>query len=176
MCKIERRIIEDLMVERIEKNRLIAVSGMSIEELTDAFTKGYRLVSPEAAKDDKPDDLRIVPKNTREQEQEPREDCISRQAVNTLIDELTRAISDERCCISRSRSTATIMRDILHLPPVTPKQKTGRWIAYEVRMPDRTILNYRCSVCGRKLIGYSTETLSEAPFCHCGAKMQKGEE
>ena len=47
MCKLERRIIEDLMVERIEKNRLIAVSGMSIEELTDAFTKGYRLVSPE---------------------------------------------------------------------------------------------------------------------------------
>lgn len=29
-------------------NRLIAVSGMSIEELTDAFTKGYRLVSPES--------------------------------------------------------------------------------------------------------------------------------
>lgn len=52
--------------------------------------------------------------------------------------------------------------------------KTGRWIAYEVRLPDRTILNYRCSVCGRKLIGYSTETLSEAPFCHCGAKMQDG--
>ena len=50
MCKLERRIIEDLMVERLEKNRLIAVSGMSIEELTDAFTKGYRLVSPEAAK------------------------------------------------------------------------------------------------------------------------------
>lgn len=44
-------------------NELIAVSGMSIEELTDAFTKGYSLVSPEAAKDDIPDDLRIVPKN-----------------------------------------------------------------------------------------------------------------
>ena len=64
MCKLERRIIEDLMVERLEKNRLIAVSGMSIEELTDAFTKGYRLVSPKAAKDDVPDDLRIAPKNT----------------------------------------------------------------------------------------------------------------
>ena len=48
MCKLERRIIEDLMVERLEKNRLIAVSGMSIEELTDAFMKGYRLVSPES--------------------------------------------------------------------------------------------------------------------------------
>ena len=57
-----------------------------------------------------------------------------------------------------------------------PQQKTGRWIAYEVQLPDRTILNYRCSVCGRKLIGYNTETLSEAPFCHCGAKMQESEE
>lgn len=101
------------------------------------------------------------------------ENAISRQAVNTLIDELARAISDERCCISRGRSTATIMRDILHLPPVTPQQKIGQWIAYEVRLPDRTILNYQCSVCGRKLIGYNTETLSEAPFCHCGAKMQE---
>lgn len=49
-------------------------------------------------------------------EQEPCEDAISRQAVNTLIDELARAISDERCCISRGRSTATIMQDILDLP------------------------------------------------------------
>lgn len=47
--------------------------------------------------------------------------AISREAVETLIDELARAISDERCCVSRGRSTATIMRDILHLPPVTPK-------------------------------------------------------
>lgn len=63
MCKLARRIIEDLMVERLEKNRLMAVSGMSIEELTDAFTKGYRLLSPEAFKNDVPDDLRIMPKN-----------------------------------------------------------------------------------------------------------------
>ncbi len=56
------------------------------------------------------------------------------------------------------------------------KQKSGQWIAYEVRLPDRTILNYRCSVCGRKLIGYNTETLSEAPFCHCGAKMVEPQE
>ncbi len=56
------------------------------------------------------------------------------------------------------------------------QQKTGEWIAYEVQLPDRTILNYRCSVCGRKLIGYNTETLSEAPFCHCGAKMAEPQE
>lgn len=46
------------------------------------------------------------------------DDLISRQAVDTLVDELARAISDERCCISRGRSTATIMQDILDLPSV----------------------------------------------------------
>ncbi len=29
--------------------------------------------------------------------------------------------------------------------------------------------NYWCSVCGRKLVGYSDP--KEAPYCHCGAKM-----
>lgn len=52
---------------------------------------------------------------------EPCEDAVSRQAVDTLVDELARAISDERCCISRGRSTATIMQDILDLPPVKPQ-------------------------------------------------------
>lgn len=65
-------------------------------------------------------------------------------------------------------------RIICQLPSVT--QKSGKWIAYEVQLPDRTILNYRCSVCGRKLIGYNTETLSEAPFCHCGARMVEPQE
>ena len=54
------------------------------------------------------------------------EDAVSRQAVETLVDELARAISDERCCISRGRSTATIMQDILDLPSVNPQEpKTG---------------------------------------------------
>lgn len=66
-------------------------------------------------------------------EQEPCDDCISRQTVNDLVDELARAISDERCCISRGRSTATIMQDILDLPPVTPKQ---RWIPVSERLPE----------------------------------------
>lgn len=50
------------------------------------------------------------------------EDAISRKAVDTLVDELARAISDERCCMSKGRSTATIMQDILDLPSVMPKQ------------------------------------------------------
>lgn len=57
-------------------------------------------------------------------DQEPCEDTISKQAVNILVDELARAISDERCCVSRGRSTATIIQDILDLPPVTMKPET----------------------------------------------------
>ena len=69
-----------------------------------------------------------------------------------------------------------VMFGIDRLPSVTPQPRKGHWIAHEVRLPDRTILNYRCSVCGRKLIGYSTETLSEAPYCHCGARMVESQE
>lgn len=54
-------------------------------------------------------------------EQELCDDAISREAVATLVDELARAISDERGFMSRGRSTATIMQDILDLPSVTPQ-------------------------------------------------------
>ena len=89
----------------------------------------------------------------------PCDDAISRDAViewleNATYEDIIDAVGTE----------------LSFLPSVT--QKSGKWIAYEVQLPDRTILNYRCSVCGRKLIGYSTETLSEAPFCHCGARME----
>lgn len=33
---------------------------------------------------------------------------------------------------------------------------------------------YYCSECGRRLVGYSK--LSDAPYCHCGAKMDLKEE
>ena len=55
------------------------------------------------------------------------------------------------------------------------KRPKGKWIPYEVKLPDRIIFNYKCSVCGRKLVGYSTETLEDAPYCHCGADMRESE-
>jgi hypothetical protein len=71
-------------------------------------------------------------------EQQPSKDCISRQTVNELVDELARAISDERCCITtRGRGTATIMQDILNLPSVTPQQT--RWIPVSERLPEEGI-------------------------------------
>jgi hypothetical protein len=63
-------------------------------------------------------------------------DAISRKAVDTLVDELARAISDERDHISRGRSAGEIMQDILDLPSVTPKQKTGKWIELKDQKPE----------------------------------------
>lgn len=51
-----------------------------------------------------------------------RDDLISRQEVNKLVDELARSISDERCFMSRGRDTSTIMQDILDLPSVPYKE------------------------------------------------------
>lgn len=106
------------------------------------------------------------------EQQKPCEDCISREnTLKAMIEQL--GIRNEDYLIP---AEATLYKVVKRMPPVTPQPKTGHWIAYEVQLPDRTILNYRCSVCGRKLIGYNTETLSEAPFCHCGAKMVEPQE
>lgn len=51
------------------------------------------------------------------------EDAVSRESVDTLVDELARAISDERChCPKRGRETGEIMSDMLHLPSVYSKE------------------------------------------------------
>jgi rubrerythrin len=102
-------------------------------------------------------------------EQQPCDDCISRQAVNDLVDELARAISDERCYISRGRSTATIMQDILDLPSVTPKEKTGKWIYTGDYITDGML---KCSSCG-----YEHDVADRFLYCpNCGAKMIKPQE
>lgn len=86
------------------------------------------------------------------------EDCINRQAVNDLIDELARAISDERCCISRGRSTAAIMQDILDLPPVTPKTDVLDKIRAEII--ENSIEDYKYHGCGTdELIIETSEVL-----------------
>lgn len=60
-----KELAQDLAEERLANNRLMAVSGMSVEELTDAFTKGYRLVSPEEKNDQIPD-LRVTAEEAAE--------------------------------------------------------------------------------------------------------------
>ena len=92
------------------------------------------------------------------------DDAISRQAVDKFIDELARAISDERCFISRGRSTAAIMQDILDLPSVST-EKIGRWITTRTFMHDG---EYYCDKC--KCNAPNNEKWDFCP--NCGAKME----
>ena len=102
-------------------------------------------------------------------DQQPCEDAISRQAVETLVDELARAICDERCCVSRGRSTATIMQDILDLPSVNPQeQKTGHW-----NCGDDMFEYAICSSCKHETGEAWEYAKRNFKYCpNCGAKME----
>ncbi len=107
-------------------------------------------------------------------------DAVNREAVDTLVDELARAISDERCFISRGRSTGEIMSDILHLPSVTQKSETYvdgiHAIGYREGYKDAQKQKsgkwedlHRCWVCSE----CGQQTHIEHNYCpNCGAKME----
>ena len=106
-------------------------------------------------------------------EQQSCEDAISRQAVDILVDELARAISDERCCMSRGRSTETIMQDILELPPVTPQPKMGRWVKTSKAVMGEGYMWY-CDKCEYEVYQDSSRDYPSEKYCpNCGAKMQE---
>lgn len=51
----------------------------------------------------------------------------------------------------------------------------GTWEPFTVHsfFPDgRPFTHHKCSLCGRRLLGYSNP--QDAPYCHCGAKMDGG--
>lgn len=95
---------------------------------------------------------------------EPCDDCISRQAVLDLIYN-----SWKHNGVGENYGELSI--DALKaLPPVTPKQKMGRWLAVEDE--DMNTVGYFCSECDLPL-----ETEERTPFCpYCGAKMEESED
>ena len=111
----------------------------------------------------------------------PATDTISRQAVDALVDELARTISDERCFISRGRSTATIMQDILDLPSVNPQPKTGHWSrktkvdAYDIAGVKTWGIKCQCDRCDLTTI--VVEDFGYYNYCpNCGVKMIEPQE
>ena len=99
-------------------------------------------------------------------EQEPCEDCISRQAVLNM---------QYRIDDSATLSTSDVVNvdDIEDLPPVTPQPKMGHWINQHVIYTNATIDFKVCSEC-RYEFSYDAETgVSDANYCpNCGAKME----
>ena len=101
-------------------------------------------------------------------EQEPCEDAISRNmALSEVKSGMIRTIDGENW-----KRVNDNVRDILALPSVTPKQRTGRWIDEGFYAEGHSEHAYRCSECDEHYIGY----VGEHKYCpNCGVKMEESE-
>lgn len=99
------------------------------------------------------------------EEQEPCEDCISRQAVIIALGEWI--VSGE---YQYTNATDYLVKRIKALPPVKLKSKIGHWIAVENE--EMETMGYYCSECDLPM-----ETENQTRFCpNCGAKMDEPQE
>jgi hypothetical protein len=94
-------------------------------------------------------------------EQEPCEDCISRQAVL--------AIAGDSCLdLDSYEDTKDFCDEINELPPVTPQPKTGHWIEEFNDLEGE--VRFTCSSCGKYQL-FGTD------YCYnCGTKMVESQE
>lgn len=103
-------------------------------------------------------------------------DLISRQAVLDIVDGYSESQSNVEDV------TQDIISDIMVLPPVMPKEKTGHWIyTSKRRLVDETddggvyITDYKCtcSECGGD---FGFRRMSDGYCKYCGAKMIEPQE
>lgn len=102
------------------------------------------------------------------------DDLISRKA---LLDEILDLLDE-------TDENISIMPDVVALIRRAPAAdiapvRHAKWISeeHEDRVSPTMTHKYTwyyCSECGRRLVGYSK--LSDVPYCHCGAKMDGGDE
>lgn len=104
-------------------------------------------------------------------EQQPCEDCISRQAVKEAICDYVCG-KDIRCVANHE---CNIKKLISELPSVTPKEKTGKWIRwYETIEQEHCTIHdphCKCSECNQEYDPYIASLFNYCP--NCGAKMQE---
>lgn len=101
-------------------------------------------------------------------EQQPCEDCVSRQAVDDAIYDYSRS-----CDVNYDQ----IMKAIDNLPSVTPQPKVGEWLEREVIDSSYKVIDEwqsaRCSVCDRYHTTPYMYYFSHYKFCpNCGAQME----
>lgn len=95
---------------------------------------------------------------------EPCDDCISRQAVDELSKELVHTTRD------KADFLCNFWEGLQKLPPVTPKEKTGRWIPLGNYDEWGNENSYKCSECGER------NFYPDNYFHNCGAKMVEPQE
>ena len=105
--------------------------------------------------------------NLKSLEQQPCEDCISRQRVFNDLENISKGSEHPR--------QAFVFVDecvdyITSVPAVMPTRPTGRWIDIQYFKADDTYYRPKCPFC-------STEPKEYSNYCpNCGAKMQEVEE
>lgn len=75
--------------------------------------------------------------------------------------------------VAQNRMLSIIQRDLLTMPAadVAPVVH-GQW---EQVKKWATKAKYRCSVCGREIMSAVKVNIEKYPYCHCGAKMDGGD-
>ena len=105
-------------------------------------------------------------------EQEPCADAVSRELkigdeiyIRANVNEIRK---DYIICENAGGYFGTVREEIKS--SVTPTHKKEKWI----KEYDNSALDglYHCSVCGRKLWIHNEESVSDYPYCHCGAEMK----
>lgn len=98
------------------------------------------------------------------------EDAVSRQAVLDTLDKMDSVLDENRTVETYKELLTACYND---LPPVTPAQKTGRWIRKPIRNDKGGCVGAKmiCTCCGK-----DNECGRKLNYCpNCGAKME-GEE
>ncbi len=114
----------------------------------------------------------ILGKAIKTLEQQPCEDCISRQAVIDIIFESGSSFEN-------NLARGFFIDKIRDLPSVTPKEKTGRWISFGIQgeIDGQIVRAFTCSKCGAiSIFRVSSGNIVNGGLCpNCGVKMQEVE-
>ncbi len=100
-------------------------------------------------------------------------DALSREEAAEKNVERTTKCSGIRC-VMQSGTVDPGNCPVENCPNFTPEKKHGHWIPMDSDGIDQI---YKCSACGRIVLthAYATSMISEYPYCHCGAKMDLGD-